>query len=1059
MVNSKKEPKKFIEFYLTELLNHVKNTSEHRFQPAEFSAIKKILVYLLHSINPVEQIETLQRVPVLKSLYDFFNKVLKRFEDPAYRKSQMMASIEVDSEKLSRLFSDIFQSIEMRRDLTHQLPALGITLQYPLFKEEPAAIKEPEIPVETRLPSVKPAVMESPTQEFRRVGDMLGFLTRRVKKAVNRTTETPKTLTPTISEKPSSLSELKKTVRQNLREILKSLEQVQSNPKRTGYIIELADAIGSLKKTFRLHEAMPLYDIFRGIEKTLNDVADRVDEKVVSVHEPAQAALNHIFHTVLEWTDSPDAVTTEGLETAIRSSVKDYHSCLSPAPPKPKTPETIPSEEKEPIIQEIRIDPKQVDEGNFTIFRDETRYYLNSIDTILSHFEDTDSSLAVREIEQSIRAINTAARMLRLQYVADLCGAYIRSLEIIQRHSLPIPPEWIRQYQAAQLYFHDLLGIKPIPLGDWQKMLATLADTEKNIQQILSRAQIRETEPEETVVPELPNKEKPITVPATWMDAVQSVVMEFYNGGGKIIPPAVDTPKAVAVKPKEEKAPVPEITRTDDIILPDLKPVESDTVKIRPPSRERKEKTELPVTDDVDLLSLMVDPHSDLSKIRVPLFMERMNTEPQDIAEVSKGFVRKMIRENLRPAEQFIHQEKTRTPEIKETPRTERVYPEQLTTKLQRILLIESKFKEVDKELFEVFNQESESYFRLLDKALKKLQTNLRDDSAIRDIERASHSIKSSAKMLGFDKISGLAACLEIITERYFDKEIVFDETLHQLFGDIVATLRRLFGSESVDITSIAERLGGIEKQLSLPGLLTRYLVMDKYSETQQRLHEKTIEPVESKTKDTATTETRSVSSEQAGIEPEILDIFREEAESYFNLFDSAIQKLITGGNVSECYKDMEKAAYSLKSSSRMIGLHTIAELARQMEIISEKIAKNPQADSPEILPLFQDSVRTLKAITAGNPSNTEQLLGQLKTIENRVSQIPAMEEPKDSSALSVSEKAVPKTKIRKSKAKKQVIPFTDVDLQNDPILRHKLNQENNLLDEMAGISQEVNSN
>ncbi len=325
---------KFLEFYLTELLNHVKNTSEHRFQPAEFSAIKKTLVYLSHAHNPSERIETLNKVEALKPLYSFFTSVLNRFQDPAYRKSQMMGSMEVDSEKVSQIFAAIFQSQSLRNDLVAQLPAIGITLQFKLTQDAPVVIPvlAPEVQPAEKKQAKQPE--EADPKEFRRVGDMLGFLTNRTKKfAAAREEKTiPAEHRPSGEISASSLAEFKSAVRKDLKDIQKALSHIQVNPGRVSYIIELADAVGAMKKTMRLYEAMHLYDHFRKIEKTLNDVADRVDDKTTSVDGNASAALISLFQTAHEWTQSPETVTADGLETSIKAFVETFHRHLTPLP-------------------------------------------------------------------------------------------------------------------------------------------------------------------------------------------------------------------------------------------------------------------------------------------------------------------------------------------------------------------------------------------------------------------------------------------------------------------------------------------------------------------------------------------------------------------------------------------------------------------------------------------------------------------------------------------------------------------------------------------------------
>ncbi len=392
--------------------------------------------------------------------------------------------------------------------------------------------------------------------------------------------------------------------------------------------------------------------------------------------------------------------------------------------------------------------------------------------------------------------------------------------------------------------------------------------------------------------------------------------------------------------------------------------------------------------------------------------------------------------------------------------------------------MFEHKFADVDAELLEIFNQESESYFRLYDKAIKRLQANIRDESALKDIERVSHSIKSSARMLGFEKISGIAACVEMITERYFEKEIIFDEFLLALFDDIVTTLRSLYKTEQVDITSIAERLTVIEKKFSVPRLFTRYIIGDDSLESSGMPETgKTDErPVPAKTdviphdhkKSSAARESLKSRSyfESVGVDPEIIDIFREEAATYFKLFDSALKQLEAEPQKREPVKDLEKSAHSLRSSSRMIGLAKIADLTRPVEIISERIYKGSLPMQKGVLGLLRLAVETLKKLSKGEDSDIESLLEQLHQLEHSDSIIAenvsdAMEERVTVPASSLQEFQVSDKPLQKEtgkpenrkKGKKTIKPFGDIAFMDDPILKHKIRQEESLLDEMSGNS------
>ncbi len=1074
---------KFLEFYLTELLNHVKNTSEHRFQPAEFSAIKKTLVYLSHSQNPTERIDTLKNVPVLNPLHEFFTAVLNRFQDPAYRKSHMMAAIEVDSEKVSQMFAAIFQSQALRNDLVAQLPAIGITLQFRLSQETPEAKVLPAPEIKTPAETEKKTPASPVSDDFKRVGDMLGFLTSRMKKFVTPKEETatlPATEEPKESSAVSSLAEFKTAARRDLDEIQKALTRLQSNPERGSYIIELADATGSLKKTARLFEAMSVYETLRRIEKTLNDVADRVDDHATSVVEPSRKALDNLFQTIQEWSRSPETVTSEGLDASMKAHADEFHRHLAPAVlPEIRDSGTKPAPTPEQAgtdLSRIVINVQSVNNENFAIFKDESQYYLNSVDTILSHFEDADPVTALKEIDQAIRAVNTASRMIRLQFFNDLCGAYIRSIETVLNKQIMIPPEFLSYYKTAQSYFRDLLSVRPIALSDWQRLIAVLVDTEKNIRNI-AETQVRKTEEKPLTEKSLLTREIPPAVttvhPAQpqssgngyrWIDEIQTVILGFFSAGSTHAVPEhereepAETPAPEKIEILHESLPEPEIP------LP-IKEIRKEEIPLKPP--EKEPVLQKPVQSGLDLLSIMVNPSGDLTKIKLPTFIEMMNVDPENIPEISHKQIQHFLKKK---PEKSILPETTKTrlsPEKTAVQKSDNIPTEQLQTRIQRIRLHEYKFADVDSELLEIFNQESESYFRLFDKAIRRLQSNLKDESALKDIERVSHSIKSSARMLGFEKISGIAACVELLTERYFEKEITFDENLLELFDDIGKTLKSLYKKEQVDITSIAERLNRLENKFAVPHLFTRYILNDAQADILPPEQTEVKPQAEvSGTGDTGAEKEKTTAPaakyfDTLNIDAELIEIFREEASTYFKLFEAAMKRLTSDPRYREGARDIEKSAHSLRSSSRMIGLHKIASLAKPVEVLAERISKGLLNPDPPVLELLGKAIRNLQRLSDGYDEDIEPLLERLTVLESSVPEatdeasVPEKEDLREGLTTlhedSGGEELVRKAgKIKKKPSKKQPVhPFSDIEYSDDPILKHAAGKPDNLLDEM----------
>ncbi|MFH1856762.1 MAG: Hpt domain-containing protein, partial [Candidatus Omnitrophota bacterium] len=61
----------------------------------------------------------------------------------------------------------------------------------------------------------------------------------------------------------------------------------------------------------------------------------------------------------------------------------------------------------------------------------------------------------------------------------------------------------------------------------------------------------------------------------------------------------------------------------------------------------------------------------------------------------------------------------------------------------------------------DVFLSKAKKDLSLMNRSLLKLEKNPKDINSINDIFRAAHTFKSSAAMMGYDKVSGLCHAME----------------------------------------------------------------------------------------------------------------------------------------------------------------------------------------------------------------------------------------------------------------------------------------------------------
>lgn len=268
--------------------------------------------------------------------------------------------------------------------------------------------------------------------------------------------------------------------------------------------------------------------------------------------------------------------------------------------------------------------------------------------------------------------------------------------------------------------------------------------------------------------------------------------------------------------------------------------------------------------------------------------------------------------------------------------------------------------EDVDPEILDIFKEESETYFRLFEDAFAKLGANLKDESAIKDLERASHSLKSSARMLGFNQISSLASPIELIVERYFDKEVEITTEMVELFKEIIDGIKSVSASKDTDVAGIIQKLDRIETS----GFMTQDI------KKQIRVESEPSAPAEKEAPDT-----------------EILKIFQDEVATYFDIYDESMAALGKNINDLKALREVQRASQSLKTSAGILGFKEITELASSTERVIQRIFEKEILFDVDVLDLISEGIHLIKDASKGKEVDSAELLATLREIEDMPAQ------------------------------------------------------------------------
>ncbi len=108
------------------------------------------------------------------------------------------------------------------------------------------------------------------------------------------------------------------------------------------------------------------------------------------------------------------------------------------------------------------------------------------------------------------------------------------------------------------------------------------------------------------------------------------------------------------------------------------------------------------------------------------------------------------------------------------------------------------------KDFISLFKSETEEHLTKLDKGLVKLEKDPRDLNLIKDLKRAAHTIKGSARVFEYDQIQDIAHAVEDVFDKLTEKEISFTSEIADVVFEALDIIRVVLGEvvkeEPIDI-------------------------------------------------------------------------------------------------------------------------------------------------------------------------------------------------------------------------------------------------------------------
>ncbi len=266
-------------------------------------------------------------------------------------------------------------------------------------------------------------------------------------------------------------------------------------------------------------------------------------------------------------------------------------------------------------------------------------------------------------------------------------------------------------------------------------------------------------------------------------------------------------------------------------------------------------------------------------------------------------------------------------PEI-EAPETEKAPAQERVSREDMVYL-----EERDPELLEIFQNEVDNNFDIIEKNLANLEKFSYDKEALQQAERAVHELRSASKMLGIIEVSTLTDKLENIFELLIQQKVENFRRVIPVTRRAMLVIRELTAQRAVRRSLYDEVVENLARFIEAP-------------EEAELAIEEPVEEVfeEAFSAQPLILEVPLLAEERAEISTQVMELYLQEAREQLDDINYLLLKLEKAPENEELQHHLMRCMHTLKGSSGMVYAQKIETLAHRCEDILDRNlkAKNP---------------------------------------------------------------------------------------------------------------------
>ena len=273
-----------------------------------------------------------------------------------------------------------------------------------------------------------------------------------------------------------------------------------------------------------------------------------------------------------------------------------------------------------------------------------------------------------------------------------------------------------------------------------------------------------------------------------------------------------------------------------------------------------------------------------------------------------------------------------------------------------------------------LFKEETEQFLKEL-RDLHALFKENGDRGHLSKMENAAHSIRSASHMLGFPKVSALAASLEGILEMFGQSDLEYPSQFNDVLEQSLERLALSIADPETETAEICDKLDALLDHVVIGG--------DKKSMDEATEPESSVSTAkEAHPKLNKVADEQPLFAEGSDEDEELREIFKEESATFIHDIAESNNQLLKDPDDIHAAENLSYAAHSLKSAAKMLGFKEISQLTDALERLFDSILKKEVNHNQALFDKIKESIELLQVLSDGGELSQTKiglLLSQLE--------------------------------------------------------------------------------